>query len=109
MLLVSYRYDEYLKWADSCEDDDHKQKQPKMSSFVKVGDPVYGINHPRQLAINNSIIHDLIIKCSLPLSIVENNDFRHFLHVVEPKVHTHSSYHNYQFQIATTTQSLYYM
>uniref|UniRef100_A0A673G3B6 HAT C-terminal dimerisation domain-containing protein n=1 Tax=Sinocyclocheilus rhinocerous TaxID=307959 RepID=A0A673G3B6_9TELE len=36
----------------------------------------------RQLAINQAIIHDLIIGCCLPLSIVENQHFRHFLHTI---------------------------
>lgn len=43
------------------------------------------MNHPQQQAITNSIVKDLVIKCAMPLSIVDNVHFRRFLHVVDPK------------------------
>ncbi|KAL3973695.1 hypothetical protein ACER0C_024902 [Sarotherodon galilaeus] len=36
-------------------------------------------------AITQSILQDLIVGCSLPLSIVENPHFRHFLNVLDSK------------------------
>ena len=45
---------------------------------------VYDLKHPRQKAINDALVKDVIIKCGLPLSIVDHPDFRHFLHVMDP-------------------------
>lgn len=38
-----------------------------------------------QLAITEAIISDLIINCAIPLSIVENDSFRHLLSVLDNK------------------------
>uniref|UniRef100_A0A672S8E9 HAT C-terminal dimerisation domain-containing protein n=1 Tax=Sinocyclocheilus grahami TaxID=75366 RepID=A0A672S8E9_SINGR len=46
---------------------------------------VYSGSSSRQLAINQAIIYDLIIGCCLPLSIVENQHFRHFLHTIDER------------------------
>lgn len=46
---------------------------------------VYGASHPHQRAITKAIISDLIINCAMPLSIVENVSFRHFLSVLDSK------------------------
>jgi hypothetical protein len=81
---VFIRYQEYLRWKVN-SDDDASRKQCKLSSFVTVGDPVYSTRHPRQTAITNSIVSDLVVQCSLPLSLVENVHFRHFLRVMDPK------------------------
>jgi hypothetical protein len=43
------------------------------------------MTHPRQKAIIMTIIMDLIIDCSLPLSIVKNPACQHFIAVLEPK------------------------
>jgi hypothetical protein len=43
----------------------------------------YDRNSSRQRAITQSLIQDLIIGCSLPLSIVENPHFRNFLRVLD--------------------------
>jgi len=43
----------------------------------------YGSGHPRQQNITNAIIGDLVTGCSFPLSITENDRFRHFLTVVD--------------------------
>ena len=45
----------------------------------------YGPSHPQQKAINKGIIDDLIIKCNMPISIVENEHFRHFLSILDHK------------------------
>ena len=38
--------------------------------------------HPRRKTINDAIVKDLIVCCSLPISITENSHFRHFLKVL---------------------------
>lgn len=53
-------------------------------SFSRVSDH-YLPSHPKQTAITDTIIDDLIVGCALPLSIVENSHFRHFLSVVDKK------------------------
>lgn len=45
----------------------------------------YSPGSSRQRAINQAIINDLIIGCSLPLSIIENEHFLHFLHTLDMK------------------------
>ncbi len=61
--------------------------QPTIDSFQRQTSqvPVYSASSLRQLAINQAIIHDLIIGCCLPLSIVENQHFRHFLHTIDER------------------------
>lgn len=46
---------------------------------------LYDANSPRQQEIHTAIIKDLLIGCTLPLSIVENQHFRHFLKVMDNK------------------------
>jgi hypothetical protein len=41
--------------------------------------------HGKQKAISKSIVEDLIVNCSMPISIVENAHFRHFLSVTDPQ------------------------
>ena len=45
----------------------------------------YAPHHPRQIQITNSLITNLIVRCSLPVSIVEDDGFRQFMHDVDPK------------------------
>ena len=73
-----------MRWKVN-SDDDASRKQCKLSFFVTVGEPVYSTRHPRQTAITNSIVSDLVVQCSPPLSLVENVHFRHFLHIMDPK------------------------
>lgn len=42
-------------------------------------------NHPRQKAITHSIVADLVVGCSMPLSITENWHFRHFMSVADSR------------------------
>ncbi|KAI4822205.1 hypothetical protein KUCAC02_007764, partial [Chaenocephalus aceratus] len=52
-----------------------------ITSFLSEGQRrIYDPSHPRQKSISDAVVKDLIIKCCLPLSIVDNEDFRHFLH-----------------------------
>ncbi|XP_038823451.1 uncharacterized protein LOC120023496 [Salvelinus namaycush] len=60
-------------------------QQSPISQFMETRVGKYSMNHPQQNAINNAILSDLVIDCNLPLSIVENKSFRHFLSVVDSK------------------------
>nr|XP_029492831.1 uncharacterized protein LOC115111086 [Oncorhynchus nerka] len=60
-------------------------QQSPISQFMKTSVGQYSMNHPQQKSINNAILSDLVINCNLPLSIVENKSFRHFLSVVDSK------------------------
>uniref|UniRef100_A0A674DIX8 HAT C-terminal dimerisation domain-containing protein n=1 Tax=Salmo trutta TaxID=8032 RepID=A0A674DIX8_SALTR len=60
-------------------------QQSPISQFMETRVGQYSMNHPQQKAINNAILSDLVIDCQLPLSIVENKNFRHFLSVVDSK------------------------
>lgn len=58
--------------------------QQTLSSFTQRVH-LYAPNSSRQQAITEAILQDLVIGCSLPLSIVENPNFRHFLSVMDCK------------------------
>lgn len=47
------------------------------------GVQIYSQGHPRQKAITESIIQDLIISCNLPLSLIDKPSFKNFMSVVE--------------------------
>lgn len=57
--------------------------QPQISSFAQRH--LYSPNSARQQAITQSILQDLVVGCSLPLSIAENPNFRRFLNVLDSK------------------------
>uniref|UniRef100_A0A3B4ZNS1 Uncharacterized protein n=1 Tax=Stegastes partitus TaxID=144197 RepID=A0A3B4ZNS1_9TELE len=59
-------------------------KQPTLQSFTQKVQ-IYSLNSPRQQAITEAIVKDLIVGCSLPLSFVENGHFKHFLEIVDCK------------------------
>uniref|UniRef100_A0A3B3DBK5 BED-type domain-containing protein n=1 Tax=Oryzias melastigma TaxID=30732 RepID=A0A3B3DBK5_ORYME len=56
--------------------------QPSISQFMDNHGVHYSKNHPQQTAITKSLLSDLIVGCTLPLSIVENKHFLHFLTVL---------------------------
>ncbi|KAK7138517.1 hypothetical protein R3I94_013977 [Phoxinus phoxinus] len=58
--------------------------QPQISSFAQRVQ-LYSPNSARQQAITQSILQDLVVGCSLPLSVVENPNFRRFLNVLDSK------------------------
>lgn len=58
--------------------------QPQISSFAQRVH-LYSPNSARQQAITQSILQDLVVGCSLPLSVVENPNFRRFLNVLDSK------------------------
>lgn len=75
------RYDEYLKSKIHCSD----LQQPSLSQFIVPQTTTYPVNHPRQKAITEAIISDLIINCNMPLSITDNKHFIHFLSIMDTK------------------------
>ena len=63
----------------------NEPQQPSISQFLDNRVGHYSMSHPQKKGITNAIQSDLIIDCNLPLSIVENKSFRHFLTVLERK------------------------
>jgi hypothetical protein len=89
-----HRYTEYEKTFDLDENQSDIANffTPQAGYNIKTGDceneigsNSYSHRHPRQAAITNALINDLIVGCSLPLSLVENDHFRHFLHVIDSR------------------------
>jgi hypothetical protein len=62
--------------------------QSLMSSFVTSSDNKYGHSNPRQKSLTNSLVSNLIVKCGLPISLVDNPDFCSFLHDIDPRYQT---------------------
>ena len=80
--LLFDRFAEYEKKRRVCAD----STQPAISQFIQARPlEAYSANHARQKAITNAILTDLVIGCSMPLSITENEHFRHFLSVADSK------------------------
>lgn len=80
-MFISYRFEEYRTTKSIPSD----PQQPLMTAFSTAKSTQYNAAHPQQKAITNSILADLVIGCNMPLSIVENRFFRHFLSVVDGK------------------------
>lgn len=59
-------------------------KQPSLDCFLQTS-VKYLKSHPKQKAITNAILNDLIVDMALPFSIVENPSWRHFMNAVDPK------------------------
>jgi hypothetical protein len=60
------------------------QQQRSASEFCTTN-ARYETEHPRQSAISDSLIMDLIVGCSLPFSIVENDHFRQFVGLLDKR------------------------
>ena len=92
-LVYPAKQKEYLMQSNANENDG----QTTVDSFFELNanyssEPLtsqstkkYAFNekHPRRKAINDAIVKDLIVGCSLPISITENFHFRHFLKDLE--------------------------
>lgn len=64
----------------------HSSDQPSLESFCNLpGSSKYGPNHPENVRLTRLLVENLIVKCGLPLSIVENEYFREFLTAMNPK------------------------
>jgi len=66
---------------------DRDDNQSAITSFLSSSSrQKFHSTHPRQTAISDAIVRDLIIGCLLPLNLVENRHFRDFLQMLEPKL-----------------------
>uniref|UniRef100_A0A8C8GQ27 HAT C-terminal dimerisation domain-containing protein n=1 Tax=Oncorhynchus tshawytscha TaxID=74940 RepID=A0A8C8GQ27_ONCTS len=81
IFLCVYRFEQYQMNKSVTSE----PQQSPISQFMETRVGQYSMNHPQQKAINNAILSDLVIDCNLPLSVVENKSFRHFLSVVDSK------------------------
>ena len=68
----------------TAKEDDTSQR-PVTSFFMTNNTAKYTTSHAQQRAITKSLIEDLIVNCSLPVSIVKNPHFRHFMSVVDSR------------------------
>ena len=55
--------------------------EPSTSQLIKKS--VFNEKYPRRKAVNDAIVKDLIVGCSLPIFATENSHFRNFLKVLE--------------------------
>lgn len=76
--------DEYGKHPRGREDSSF---QPSVADvFGASSSSKYGRNHPEQRKLTTSLVENVIVNCSLPLSITENVSFRKFVHDLNSKV-----------------------
>ncbi|CAI5638886.1 unnamed protein product [Oreochromis niloticus] len=80
---LDFRYLEY-KAGSATSEISVNPTQPQLSLFAP-SIHLFSPNSPWQQAITQSILQDLIVGCPLPLSIVVNPHFRHFLNVLDSK------------------------
>ena len=57
------------------------QSEPSISQSTKKSP--FNEKHPRRKAINDAVVKDLIVSCSLAISIMKNSHLRYFLKVLE--------------------------
>ena len=97
-IIKFYRYKEYQSTGGTSglASSSTSAQQPSIMSFtlqttaststnkeVTEHEKLYGPNHPRQKTINDAIIKHLLVGCALPISIVEDSNFRTFMEVVD--------------------------
>ena len=75
-------YDEYNRQQRNGNSKDDKQTS---ISALAVSETKYKSIHPHQKLLVNSLVSNLIIKCGLPVSIVDSHDFRQFISDLDPK------------------------
>jgi hypothetical protein len=76
-------YKEYQHLRDA-QTSDHDQSS--MSSFVVPAEgKTYSNVNPRQKLLTQSLVSNLVVKCGLPISIVDSKDFRQFVSDLDPK------------------------
>ena len=56
-------------------------------------DDRYGIKHPAQMQRSKWFVQNIVVGCSLPMSLVENQSFRQFVHDLDPKFTLPSRHH----------------
>ena len=70
-IILFVRYKTYLK-------EQHTDSQQPTLTICLSKSESYPSGHPKQTTITETIVDDLIVGCSLAMSIVENDNFRHF-------------------------------
>lgn len=78
-----------MAWLDQLKKNNQDKAINKITNhFDKKIQPVvtYGLNHPRQVELSNSLVTDLIIRLGLPISIVERQAFISFMKKVDWKL-----------------------
>ena len=82
MHVNSYKdYQKSIERPTSVQD----EGQSTLNSFVTLDSPQYASSSIRQKTLTTSLIHNLIIHCALPISIVDHPNFRAFLSDFDPK------------------------
>ena len=64
---------------------DASGKQLSIDNMLKKGNDSYGPYHPEQIKATQSLVDNMIIGCSLPLSLVDNEFFHKFMHDFNPR------------------------
>lgn len=83
-MLFIYRFSEFNRAKKVASGS--AEGQSSLDSFLKIpAVQIYSHGHPRQKAITESIIQDLIISCNLPLSLIDKPAFKNFMSVVEER------------------------
>jgi hypothetical protein len=88
VVVTTCRHEEYRKYRkqSSLKRFDYEEQQQRVTSFFgSTSATTYSSSHSQQRAVTAALIQDLIIRCSLPLCIVENTHFRFFLSSVDSR------------------------
>ncbi|CAF1660053.1 unnamed protein product, partial [Didymodactylos carnosus] len=73
----------YKEWSAK-KNVNNDNKQRNIDDMIKQKTSKYSSIDPRQIKLTESIIKDLIIDVGVSLSLVEQNGFKNFMHVVDP-------------------------
>jgi len=84
ILFFSFSFSSRLtEYKRGTHKESNESAQQSLESSFWTAQQHYSPDSSRQRAISQAIVNDLIIGCNLPLSIVENEHFRHFLHTLD--------------------------
>jgi hypothetical protein len=76
----------YSQYLESIQSPPAKAGQTQMTDFTTSTESKhYGSSNPRQRSLTKLLVTNLLVKCGLPISIVDNDDFRTFLGEMDPK------------------------
>ena len=75
-------YDEY---TNSCSRSSVNGQMSVASFLMPVEQRMYSSLNPRQKLLTSSLVSNVIVKCGLPISVVDNVNFRKLMAVIDPK------------------------
>jgi len=76
----------YKEYEDQREGKSADANQSSMSDFLSVSEgQFYAAMNPRQKLLTNSLVENLIVKCGLPVSVVDNPYLRKFVRDLDSK------------------------